>query len=99
MTLGFSLQKIEDMAVEALRIQADIQKEEAPFEVSPLDLDGVLDSAVTIEEWVGGGMDSEGVMVAVLVQLRDPIRQYEGVGGAMVVLVHAGACTNKGEEV
>ncbi|KAG6402385.1 hypothetical protein SASPL_134578 [Salvia splendens] len=76
-------------------------KDETPFEVSPLDVDGgvdVLNSAVTVEEWVGGGMDSEGVMVAVLVQLRDPIRQYEGVGGPMVVLVHAGPCTNKGEE-
>ncbi|KAL1540642.1 protein PLASTID MOVEMENT IMPAIRED 1-like [Salvia divinorum] len=56
------------MVVEALRIQADILKDEVPFEVSPLD----------------GGVDVLGsaVMVAVLVQLRDPIRQYEGGVGA-----------------
>ncbi|XP_047983343.1 protein PLASTID MOVEMENT IMPAIRED 1 [Salvia hispanica] len=96
--LGFCLQKIEDMAVEALKIQAEVIKDEAPFEVSPLSDGGVFDSAVAVEEWIGGGMESEAITVAVLVQLRDPIRQFEGVGGPMVVLVHAEACTNDTNE-
>ncbi|KAG6434883.1 hypothetical protein SASPL_106527 [Salvia splendens] len=98
--LGFCLQKIEDMAVEALKIQAEVVKDEAPFEVSPFNDGGVdvFDSAVAVEEWVGGGMEAEAITVAVLVQLRDPIRQFEGVGGPMVVLVHAEACTSEDGE-
>ncbi|KAG6438230.1 hypothetical protein SASPL_103167 [Salvia splendens] len=99
--LGFCLQKIEDMAVDALKIQAEVVKDEAPFEVSPLSDGGgvgVFDSAVAVEEWIGGGMEAEAITVVVLVQLRDPIRQFEGVGGPMVVLVHAEACTNDTSE-
>ncbi|XP_057794730.1 protein PLASTID MOVEMENT IMPAIRED 1 [Salvia miltiorrhiza] len=95
--LGFSLQKIEAMAVEALKIQADISKEEPPFDVSPLDGRSILDSAVAIEEWINAPQESEAITVAVLVQLRDPIRQFEAVGGPMVALMHAAAC-NEGSE-
>ncbi|KAK9164751.1 hypothetical protein Syun_005653 [Stephania yunnanensis] len=34
--LAFSMQKIEAMAIEALKIQADMAEEDAPFDVSPL---------------------------------------------------------------
>lgn len=68
--LAFSLQKIEVMAVEALKIQAEMAEEEAPFDVSPLigktgmtdgkDPSHLLASAVSLEELVkNGGLASK----------------------------------------
>ncbi|XXG78310.1 hypothetical protein AAC387_Pa08g2276 [Persea americana] len=110
--LAFSLQKIEVMAVEALKIQAEIAEDEAPFDVSPLlgktggkDADRLLASAVSLEEWVkNGGLASKEeprtLTLLVVVQLRDPLRRYEAVGSPVIALIQA-ACvdaTNVQEE-
>ncbi|KAJ8555997.1 hypothetical protein K7X08_022755 [Anisodus acutangulus] len=89
--LAFTLQKMEAMTVEALKIQADIAEEEAPFDVSPKkDDDGhPLDSAVPLEDWTKDDEKSDGIMISVVVQLRDPLRQFEAVGGPMIALVQA----------
>ncbi|KAL0366511.1 UNVERIFIED_CONTAM: protein PLASTID MOVEMENT IMPAIRED 1 [Sesamum radiatum] len=106
--LAFSMQKIESMAVNALKIQADTTDEDAPFDVSPLDAKNItpsgkvynhiLASATPVEDWIKAtntkgssydGVDSQAITMSVVVQLRDPIRQYEAVGGPMLALVHA----------
>ncbi|KAJ6939916.1 hypothetical protein NC651_006162 [Populus alba x Populus x berolinensis] len=102
--LAFSLQKIEAMAIEALKIQAEMAEEEAPFVVSPLagnastdsgkDQNYPLDSAISLEDWIKNySLVSPGkpatITIAVVVQLRDPVRRYEAVGGPVVALVHA----------
>ncbi|KAJ8634060.1 hypothetical protein MRB53_027396 [Persea americana] len=99
--LAFSLQKTEVMAVEALKIQAEIAEEEAPFDVSPLlgktggkDADRLLASAVSLEEWVkNGGLASKDeprtLTLLVVVQLRDPLRRYEAVGSPVIALIQA----------
>ncbi|KAK4434092.1 protein PLASTID MOVEMENT IMPAIRED 1 [Sesamum alatum] len=106
--LAFSMQKIESMAVNALKIQAGTAAEDAPFDVSPLDAktitpsgkvyNHILASATPVEDWIKAtntkgssydGPDSEAITMSVVVQLRDPIRQYEAVGGPMLALVHA----------
>ncbi|CAI9115277.1 OLC1v1016134C1 [Oldenlandia corymbosa var. corymbosa] len=102
--LASSMQKLEAMAVEALKIQADIAEEEAPFDVSPLLIKGqenthLLASAIPIEEWINGKAlksstddddgDSAGITISVVVQLRDPQRQYEAVGSPMIALIYA----------
>ncbi|OVA00659.1 EEIG1/EHBP1 N-terminal domain [Macleaya cordata] len=102
--LAFSLQKIEAMAVEALKIQAEMAEEDAPFDVSPFftfgrkDLNGPFVSAVPLEDWLkNGSLDTtEGepvlpatVTLSVALQLRDPLRRYEPVGGPMIVLIQA----------
>ncbi|KAL9673692.1 hypothetical protein QQ045_029953 [Rhodiola kirilowii] len=103
--LAFSLQKIEDMAIEALKIQADLAEEQAPFDVSPLkDHENPLDSAVPLEDWMktngfltpeGESNDSESITLSVVVQLRDPLRQYEVVGGPLVALINATGAEQK----
>ena len=102
--LAFSLQKIEAMAIEALKIEAEMAEEEAPFVLSPLagnastdsgkDQNYPLDSAISLEDWIKNySLVSPGkpatITIAVVVQLRDPIRRYEAVGGPVVALVHA----------
>ncbi|XP_051126613.1 protein PLASTID MOVEMENT IMPAIRED 1 [Andrographis paniculata] len=104
--LAFSMQKIESMSIDALRIQGDIVDEEAPFDVSPLDAktvvgnkayDHILASAIPVEDWIkvttsntdDDNVRSETITVAVIVQLRDPLRQYEAVGGPMIALIQA----------
>ncbi|KAK4745762.1 hypothetical protein SAY87_012074 [Trapa incisa] len=90
--LGHSMQRIETMAVEALKIQAEIGDEEAPFDVSPLltkDEGHPLSSAAPLEDWVKGNAAAPAIRIAVLVQLRDPLRRYEAVGGPIVALIHA----------
>ncbi|KAJ4846471.1 hypothetical protein Tsubulata_047304 [Turnera subulata] len=107
--LAFSLQKIEAMAIEALKIQAEIAEEEAPFDVSPLggktgsgmEKNYPLASAIPLEDWIknyslansegdaGGDAASATITMAVVIQLRDPIRRYEAVGGPVVVLIQA----------
>lgn len=89
--LAFTLQKMEAMTIEALKIQADIPEEEAPFDVSAIkkDDDGhPLDSAVPLEDWTKDDK-SDSIMISVVVQLRDPLRQFEAVGGPMIALVQA----------
>ncbi|KAL8088403.1 protein PLASTID MOVEMENT IMPAIRED 1 [Apium graveolens] len=97
--LGFSMQKIESMAVEALKIQAEIAEEEAPFDVSPLNENGnLLASTVPLEDWIKESSvatsnheneDSETIIILVVVQMRDPMRQYEAVGAPLLSLIYA----------
>uniref|UniRef100_A0A2N9EWA8 C2 NT-type domain-containing protein n=1 Tax=Fagus sylvatica TaxID=28930 RepID=A0A2N9EWA8_FAGSY len=106
--LAFSMQKIEAMAIEALKIQAEMVEEEAPFDVSPLnsktgggggnDQSHPLASAVSLEDWIKNYSlatsesepgDPADITIAMVIQLRDPIRRYEAVGGPVIVLVHA----------
>ncbi|GAB4833041.1 hypothetical protein Ancab_007065 [Ancistrocladus abbreviatus] len=106
--LSFSMQKIEAMAIDALKIQAEMADEDAPFDVSPLsakiytegakDQDHPLNSAVPLEDWIknnnvkisGNASDNPAtIKVAVVVQLRDPLRRYEAVGGPVIVLIQA----------
>ncbi|XP_016461171.1 protein PLASTID MOVEMENT IMPAIRED 1-like [Nicotiana tabacum] len=92
--LAFTLQKMEAMTIEALKIQADIAEEEAPFDVSPHsankkdDHGHPLESAVPLEDWEKDDK-SNNVMISVVVQLRDPLRQFEPVGGPMIALIQA----------
>lgn len=90
--LAHSTQRIEAMAVEALKIQAEMGEEEAPFDVSPLltkDQDHPLSSAVPLEDWIKSNTTAPIITIVVLVQLRDPLRRYEAVGGPIVALIHA----------
>ncbi|TYI33216.1 hypothetical protein ES332_A04G117700v1 [Gossypium tomentosum] len=101
--LAFSLQKIEGMAVEALKVQAEMAEEEPPFDVSAfsgkaITQDQPLDSAIPLENWTKDyGLtssedqlgDPETLTLALVVQLRDPLRRYEAVGGPVLALVHA----------
>ncbi|KAJ7970790.1 protein PLASTID MOVEMENT IMPAIRED 1 [Quillaja saponaria] len=61
--LAFSMQKIETMTVEALKIQAGMAEEEAPFDVSTLNTNtfagaggkdqiNPLASAISLEDWI-----------------------------------------------
>ncbi|KAL5052425.1 hypothetical protein RYX36_033107 [Vicia faba] len=107
--LPISMQKIESMTVEALKIQADVAEEEAPFDFSALGSKkgasgkDLLASAIPLEDWIrdqslGNNKGSatassdgepEKVTLILVVQLRDPMRRYETVGGPMMVLIHA----------
>lgn len=106
--LAFSMQKIEEMTVEALKIQAGIAEEQAPFDVSAFNVKTTEDKekenshplaqAVPLEEWVrdssvatsnDDNSSTENLAIFVVVQLRDPLRQYEAVGGPMIALIQA----------
>lgn len=101
--LPFSLQKIEAMAIEALKIQADMAEEQAPFDVSPLankeqsSNSHPLDSAVPPEEWGSVCAGADTVTVLVAVQLRDPLRRYETVGAPTIAVIQA-ARAGEGDE-
>jgi hypothetical protein len=117
--LPISMQKIESMTVEALKIQADTAEEEAPFEVSALRSKkgesgkDLLASAIPLEDWIrdqnllsykkgaatASSDDESGrVTLILVVQLRDPLRRYEAVGGPTMVLIHATRASTKGKE-
>ncbi|GJN34586.1 hypothetical protein PR202_gb23263 [Eleusine coracana subsp. coracana] len=87
--LAVSLQKIEAMAVEALRVQADMAEDKAPFVVSAEGDGHVLDAAVPMEEWASACAGVDAVNVLVVVQLRDPLRRYEAVGAPSIVIIQA----------
>ncbi|CAL5215311.1 unnamed protein product [Lathyrus oleraceus] len=107
--LPISMQKIESMTVEALKIQAGMAEEEAPFDFSALSSkkgvsgNDLLASAIPLEDWIrnqslGNNKGSatassdgepEKVTLILVVQLRDPMRRYETVGGPVMVLIHA----------
>lgn len=91
--LPFSLQKIETMVVEALKIQADVAEEEAPFDISPLrgreDARKLINLAKPLEEHLRKATGEEGITILVMVQARDPLRRFEAVGAPVVALVQA----------
>lgn len=101
--LPFSVQKIEAMVVEALKIQADLTDEEAPFDMSPLrgnkDPRQLITSANSLEEQAKERLAGEAVTVMVVVQARDPLRRYEAVGGPVLALIQANQAQSEGEEV
>ncbi|ESW32494.1 hypothetical protein PHAVU_002G326900 [Phaseolus vulgaris] len=108
--LAFATQKIESMTIEALKIQAEMADEEAPFDISAKKDDGkdLLASVTPLEEWIidqshnkspaGSGGEPEKVTLLLVVQLRDPIRRYEAVGGPVIVLIHATSTDTNGNE-
>ncbi|KAK6940466.1 NT-type C2 domain [Dillenia turbinata] len=112
--LAFSMQKIESMAVEALKIQAEIAEEDAPFDISAVtgktggkDPDHILTSAVPLEEWLKKSktetvMSEKGepatITISVVIQLRDPLRRYEAVGGPMIALIQATQVEGKAQK-
>ncbi|KAM6584707.1 hypothetical protein CsatB_011709 [Cannabis sativa] len=101
--LAFSLQKIEVMAMEALKIQAEMTEEEAPFDVSPLIIPNTkrthpISSSVPLEDYSRHSKGSETLAMAVGIQLRDPIRRYEAVGGPMIALIYANPAPEEEEE-
>ncbi|CAI0385268.1 unnamed protein product [Linum tenue] len=100
--LAISLQKIEAMAIEGLRIQAEMADEEAPFDVSPVQGSQVLETANPLEDWIRrsekSGESEETITIAVCVQLRDPLRRYEAVGGPILVIIHGGRVVDGNEK-
>ncbi|KAD7477067.1 hypothetical protein E3N88_00203 [Mikania micrantha] len=98
--LAYSLQKIEEMAVEALKVQADVTQENAPFDVPPGNKQSHKNpfaNAIPLEDWmkdnstvvVSSDNRDEPITLAVLIQMRDALRQYEAVGGPLVALIQA----------
>ncbi|CAH2035788.1 unnamed protein product [Thlaspi arvense] len=88
--LAVSLQKLEDMVIEGLKIQADMVEDDSPFEVfaakgqpNPLEL------TIPLDEWLMENRTQKSLTVLATVQLRDPTRRYEAVGGVVVVAVQA----------
>ncbi|OEL36023.1 Protein PLASTID MOVEMENT IMPAIRED 1 [Dichanthelium oligosanthes] len=98
--LAFALQKIETMAIEALKVQADMIDEQAPFEVSPEKTPAghLLDTAVPPEEWASACVGADAVTLLVVVQLRDPLRRYEAVGAPSVVIIQAARAAGGGDD-
>uniref|UniRef100_A0A0E0M4B5 C2 NT-type domain-containing protein n=1 Tax=Oryza punctata TaxID=4537 RepID=A0A0E0M4B5_ORYPU len=91
--LAFSLQKIEAMAVKALKVQADMADEQSPFDVSPVSEKRsgghLLDAAVPPEEWALACIGADTVTMLLVAQLRDPLRRYEAVGAPSIVIIQA----------
>ncbi|XP_047158218.1 protein PLASTID MOVEMENT IMPAIRED 1-like [Vigna umbellata] len=112
--LAFTMQMIEFMVVEGLKIQADMAEKEAPCDASPLwTMEGnkdkdLLGSAVSLEDWIkdqsytSSGRSSDGepsnITLMFVVQLRDPIRRFEAVGGPVMVLIHAAGEDTRGSD-
>ncbi|ESQ33289.1 hypothetical protein EUTSA_v10003646mg [Eutrema salsugineum] len=88
--LAVSLQKLEEMVIEGLKIQADMMEEDAPFEVSAAKGQrNPLESTIPLDEWLKENRMQKSLTVLATVQLRDPTRRYEAVGGTVVVAVQA----------
>ncbi|XP_026659596.2 protein PLASTID MOVEMENT IMPAIRED 1-like [Phoenix dactylifera] len=102
--LAFSLQKMEAMSVEALKVQADMAEEEAPFEFSPHlgkddpNHDNLLDSAISPENWEKDCSSDTTMTMLAIIQLRNPLRSLEAVGAPMMVVVQAERVEKEGED-
>lgn len=100
--LAVSLQKIETMVIEALKVQADMAEEQAPFDVSALSNKSgekkILESMIPPEEWVNAPVAADSVATVVIVQLRDPLRRYETVGAPSIVTIQALRVDGNGNE-
>ncbi|XP_074586246.1 protein PLASTID MOVEMENT IMPAIRED 1-like [Curcuma longa] len=92
--LCIALQKIEAMAVEALKVQAEIADEEAPLEaLPPAD---TLNLAVKHHDWC---TNCSRATILLVIQLRDPVRGYEAVGAPLIATVQAVPSTDQGESL
>ncbi|KAJ0234740.1 Protein PLASTID MOVEMENT IMPAIRED 1 [Hirschfeldia incana] len=88
--LAVSLQKLEEMVIEGLKIQADMVDDDSPFEVSAAKgQPNPLESTMPLDEWLKENRKQKTLTVLATVQLRDPTRRYEAVGGTVVVAVQA----------
>uniref|UniRef100_A0A1J3IB27 C2 NT-type domain-containing protein n=1 Tax=Noccaea caerulescens TaxID=107243 RepID=A0A1J3IB27_NOCCA len=88
--LAVSLQKLEEMVIEGLKIQADMVEDDAPFEVSAAKGQrNPLEFTIPLDEWLKENHKQKTLTVMATVQLRDPTRRYEAVGGTVVVAVQA----------
>ncbi|XP_073002604.1 protein PLASTID MOVEMENT IMPAIRED 1-like [Typha latifolia] len=91
--LIFSLQKMEAMAVDGLKIQAELADEEPPFDLPPLiEKDSPkwqFDSLASPEDWIKSCSGNTTVTMLVAIQLRDPSRRYEAVGSPMIAVLQA----------
>ncbi|XP_008804649.2 protein PLASTID MOVEMENT IMPAIRED 1 [Phoenix dactylifera] len=100
--LAFSLQKIEAMAVEALKIQAGMAEEESPFDVASLvgkaHSESPLDSAIPPEDWAKTCSGATMITLLVILQLRDPVRRYEMVGAPSIAIIQAVRVDDAGDE-
>ncbi|KFK25965.1 hypothetical protein AALP_AA8G186100 [Arabis alpina] len=98
--LAVSLQKLEEMVVEGLKIQADMVEEDCPFEVSAAKgHQNPLESTIPLDEWLKENRTQKTLTILATVQLRDPTRRYEAVGGTLVVAVQAEEEEEKGLKV
>ncbi|XP_010478981.1 PREDICTED: protein PLASTID MOVEMENT IMPAIRED 1 isoform X2 [Camelina sativa] len=98
--LAASLQKLEEMVIEGLKIQADMVEDDAPFEVSAAKgQKNPLETTIPLDEWQKGNRKQKTLTVLATVQLRDPTRRYEAVGGTVVVAVQAEEEEEKGLKV
>lgn len=101
--LGFSMQKIEAFAIDALKVQANMAEEDAPFDVSavtgkPVTSNSENDpfaSTIPLEEWMESDNFTSYVTILVVVQLRDPLRRYEAVGGPVIAVIQANQTEDK----
>jgi hypothetical protein len=83
-------------------------EEEAPFDVSSFSStkeenkdNDLLSSAISLEDWIRDQSYSDelsSITLMFVVQLRDPIRRHEAVGGPMMVLIHAESADTKGND-
>ncbi|KAG6512348.1 protein PLASTID MOVEMENT IMPAIRED 1-like [Zingiber officinale] len=90
--LCIALQKIEAMAVEALKVQAEIADEEAPLEaLPPAD---TLNLTVKPHDWC---TNCNRATILVVIQLRDSVRGYEAVGAPFIATAQAAPLTDQGE--
>ncbi|KAG6503652.1 protein PLASTID MOVEMENT IMPAIRED 1-like [Zingiber officinale] len=90
--LFVALHKMEAMAVDALKIQADMSDEEAPMEAPPSD--NTLNLVLKHEDCC---MNCSRATIVVVIQLRAPLRGYEAVGAPMIAMVQAMAEDQLGE--
>ncbi|XP_072970106.1 protein PLASTID MOVEMENT IMPAIRED 1 [Typha angustifolia] len=99
--LALSLQKIEALALEALKVQADMADEQAPFDVSPLigklDTQHPLESTIPPEDWANSCITADAITFLVVIQLRDPFRRYETVGAPSIAIIQAGKVDDGGD--
>ncbi|KAJ4777853.1 Plastid movement impaired protein [Rhynchospora pubera] len=91
--LAFSVQKIEAMAIDALKIQGRVSEEGAPFGISRIieknTADCIFDALEPADNYMNSSSDENHVTVLFGIILRDPLRRNEVVGAPMIVTVQA----------
>lgn len=99
--LAFSIQKMEAMAMDALKIQAGVSEQEAPFGISRLiekdTTNCIFDALVLADNYSSSCIDESRCTVLYGVILRDPSRGHEVVGAPMIVAVQA-TKSNEGDD-